>query len=82
MKSVTVRSSETTTCEFLSLALSPSSLSLSLSIPFAARSSITLYAHACPQRVTLESCRLLDKMSYIMTHPQLLDEKYMGPPVT
>ena len=25
---------------------------------------------------------LLDKMSYIMTHPQLLDEKYMGPPVT
>ena len=25
---------------------------------------------------------LLDKMSHIMTHPQLLDEKYMGPPVT
>jgi len=25
---------------------------------------------------------LLDKMSYIMTHPQLLDEKYMGAPVT
>eukprot|EP00285_Hemiselmis_virescens_P011257 CAMPEP_0173377708 /NCGR_PEP_ID=MMETSP1356-20130122/994_1 /TAXON_ID=77927 ORGANISM="Hemiselmis virescens, Strain PCC157" /NCGR_SAMPLE_ID=MMETSP1356 /ASSEMBLY_ACC=CAM_ASM_000847 /LENGTH=183 /DNA_ID=CAMNT_0014330569 /DNA_START=83 /DNA_END=631 /DNA_ORIENTATION=- len=25
---------------------------------------------------------LLDKMSYIMTHPQLLDEKYMGRPVT
>ena len=24
---------------------------------------------------------LLDKMSYIMTHPQLLDEKYMGRPV-
>ena len=24
---------------------------------------------------------LLDKMSYIMTHPQLLDEKYMGAPV-
>jgi len=25
---------------------------------------------------------LLDKMSYIMTHPQLLDEKYMGAPVS
>ena len=25
---------------------------------------------------------LLDKMAYLMTHPQLLDEKYMGPPVT
>ena len=24
---------------------------------------------------------LLDKMSYIMTHPQLLDEKFMGAPV-
>jgi len=28
-----------------------------------------------------ENYLLLDKMSYIMTHPQLLDEKYMGAPV-
>ena len=25
---------------------------------------------------------LLDKISYIIAHPQVLDEKYMGPPVT
>jgi hypothetical protein len=33
-------------------------------------------------QIERENYLLLDKMSYIMTHPQLLDEKYMGAPVT
>jgi hypothetical protein len=33
-------------------------------------------------QIKRENYLLLDKMSYIMTHPQLLDEKYMGAPVT
>ncbi len=33
-------------------------------------------------QIERENYLLLDKMSYIMTHPQLLDEKFMGPPVT
>jgi len=33
-------------------------------------------------QIERENYILLDKMSHIMTHPQLLDEKYMGPPVT
>jgi hypothetical protein len=32
-------------------------------------------------RIERDNYLLLDKMSYIMTHPQLLDEKYMGAPV-
>jgi hypothetical protein len=33
-------------------------------------------------QIERENYLLLDKMSHIMTHPQLLDEKYMGAPVT
>ncbi len=33
-------------------------------------------------QIERENYLLLDKMSYIMTHPQLLDEKFMGAPVT
>ncbi len=33
-------------------------------------------------KIERDNYLLLDKMSYIMTHPQLLDEKYMGAPVT
>mmetsp|Transcript_2563 Transcript_2563/g.7062 ORF Transcript_2563/g.7062 Transcript_2563/m.7062 type:complete len:286 (+) Transcript_2563:83-940(+) len=33
-------------------------------------------------QIERENYLLLDKMSYIMTHPQLLDEKYMGAPVS